>query len=70
MKDLGFNTIAIYHSHPGGSATLSREDLLFAKKHNCFQIVIALERKDLAGEEIRVYKLLQDYAYEAELVIE
>jgi proteasome lid subunit RPN8/RPN11 len=70
LARLGLQLVAVYHSHPGGGAQLSPLDLIFARKRGCIQILIALERPDLHGEEIRAYRVIENMAVEVEVCIE
>jgi len=70
LAQLGLKLVAIYHSHPGGGTQLSPLDLLFARRRACLQIVIALDREVLPGEEMRAYQLIEDRAVEVEMHIE
>ncbi len=70
LTQLGLQLVAIYHSHPGGGAQLSPLDLMFARKRACLQIVIALDREDVPGEEMRAYRLMKQKALEVEMRIE
>ncbi len=62
LADLGLQLIAIYHSHPGGGTQLSQLDMMYARKRNCFQIVIALERVHMPGEELCTYQIQDNKA--------
>jgi proteasome lid subunit RPN8/RPN11 len=49
--------IAIYHSHPQGCACLSETDLHFAKRWDCFQVVIALSAHNDPSTQIKAFRL-------------
>ncbi len=70
LKQSGLHLLAIYHSHPGGGSQLSPEDIVFAQRWPCPQIVIALERPYQSGEEIRAYQVLRHDVTEVEIHIE
>ena len=53
MEDLGWELLAIYHSHPYGEAYPSATDLLIAAWPMC--VVIGLE--DTRSPEIRVFRI-------------
>lgn len=57
LKRRGLILLAVYHSHPGGGAQLSPEDLAFAMDRPFLQIVIALAHEQRAGEEARAYRV-------------
>lgn len=70
LARLGLQLVAVYHSHPSGGAQLSPLDLIFARKRACLQIVIALDRLDLPGEELRAYRVTDNMGVEVEMRIE
>jgi proteasome lid subunit RPN8/RPN11 len=51
---MGLAIIAIYHSHPGGTATLSNLDRLFARP-GVTQLIIALDEA-VQTETLRAYR--------------
>ena len=55
----GLSLVAIYHSHPGGGASLSPSDHAFAKLRDTTQIVIALAH-DNCPQDIRAYRVCGD----------
>jgi proteasome lid subunit RPN8/RPN11 len=57
LRSLGLSLLAIYHSHPGGGATLSDIDIAFAARLPHLQVVIALARPRDDGEELRAYRV-------------
>jgi proteasome lid subunit RPN8/RPN11 len=67
LAQQALHLLAVYHSHPGGGAQLSPMDLMFARRRSCLQIVIALERPNLPGEEIRAYRFLDNTPVEVEV---
>jgi acyl dehydratase/proteasome lid subunit RPN8/RPN11 len=52
----GLELVAVYHSHPGGTATLSPADRHFAERVGALQLVVALGRPGQAGEELRAFR--------------
>jgi proteasome lid subunit RPN8/RPN11 len=70
LAHLGLRLLAIYHSHPDGSAQLSQLDFVFARKRACFQIVIALHRPYLSGEEVRAYRVVENEAMTVEISVD
>jgi proteasome lid subunit RPN8/RPN11 len=66
----GYQLVAVYHSHPGGGAQLSPLDLAFARQRACLQVVIALPRSGLPGEDVRVYRVTDGTAVEVQLDVE
>lgn len=55
----GLTIAAIYHSHPGGTATLSPEDVEFARRWPCAHLVVAVTgRSD--SPEARAYHVVED----------
>lgn len=70
LAALGLQLVAVYHSHPGGGAQLSPLDLLFARKRACLQLVIALARPHLPGEEVRAYRVADNRVVAVEVRVE
>lgn len=70
LARLGLPLVAVYHSHPGGGTQLSSLDLRFARQRACFQIVIALARTGLPGEEMRAYQVVENVPVEAQVQIQ
>jgi proteasome lid subunit RPN8/RPN11 len=69
LARLGLQLVAVYHSHPGGGTQLSPLDLVFGRQRTCLQVVIALDRVDLPGEETRAYRVIENMAVEVEMHI-
>jgi proteasome lid subunit RPN8/RPN11 len=42
IESNGLKIIGIYHSHPRGAASLSQDDLYFAKEWRCAHVVVAV----------------------------
>ena len=53
----GLSLLAIYHSHPAGSATMSELDVRFSRRRDVLHVVIALARPWHEGAELRAYAL-------------
>ena len=70
LAHLGLQVIAVYHSHPGGGAQLSELDLIFARRRACIQLVIALGRPHLLGEELRAYRVVENRVMGVQVYIE
>lgn len=60
LASRGYQLVAVYHSHPGGGVQLSALDLAFARRRTCLQVVIALARPRVPGENVRAYKVIGD----------
>lgn len=58
LKRDGLSLIAVYHSHPGGGAQLSPEDLRFSSLRPVLYVVIALARAHNIAEEVKAYRLM------------
>lgn len=56
IKQGGMDLIAVYHSHPGGGAQLSPDDLAFATPRPLLHVVVALARAH-AEDEMRAYRI-------------
>lgn len=57
FKQRGLSLVAIYHSHPGGGAQLSADDLAFAALRPVLHVVIALARAYTLADEIQAYRI-------------
>ncbi|HEX7974019.1 MAG TPA: M67 family metallopeptidase [Anaerolineales bacterium] len=67
LKQAGLALLAVYHSHPGGGAQLSDADRLLASPKATIQVVIALARPHLPGEEIRAYRMQDGQTIEVQV---
>lgn len=67
LRRLGLAVLAVYHSHPGGGATLSPTDQAFAARLPLAQVVIALARPRPPREEVRAYRVEGGRTLEVEL---
>jgi proteasome lid subunit RPN8/RPN11 len=52
----GLELLAIYHSHPGGGATLSARDQQFAQPWQALQVVVAVARPFGRADELRAFR--------------
>jgi proteasome lid subunit RPN8/RPN11 len=55
IYSLQLDLVAIYHSHPAGTATLSQFDLMFARP-DITQVVVATDGLARSGEVMRAYR--------------
>jgi proteasome lid subunit RPN8/RPN11 len=67
ISGAGLSVVAVYHSHPGGGATLSAVDIAFASRLPMLQIVIALARPHHPGCELRAYQVCGGAAHEVHI---
>ncbi len=67
LSGAGLSVVALYHSHPGGGATLSELDVAFASRLPMLQVVIALARPHLPGCEVRAFRVCGGAVGEVEI---
>jgi len=53
------NVVAIYHSHPGGGVDPSAEDLAYARRWSCAQLVVALRENAVRDDRLRAFRFDQ-----------
>jgi proteasome lid subunit RPN8/RPN11 len=58
----GHTIVAIYHSHPGGSPTLSPRDITYARRWPVVHLIIAVNRPHGRPDEIRAYVVTAETA--------
>jgi len=68
LRDSNLVTLAIYHSHPEGSATLSPDDLAFARPH-LLQLVIAVRQMPFLTSETRAYQIVNTGLVEVPVLV-
>jgi proteasome lid subunit RPN8/RPN11 len=65
---MGLEVVAIYHSHPGGTATLSPLDRFFARP-DVTHIVVAVNSLDADAEILRAYRCEEEKVMEVPILI-
>ena len=69
IRDAGLQLLAIFHSHPWGGATLSAEDIRFAKNWTCAHAVFAFDPDKTDRGELCAYEISRNTIGEVEVKV-
>jgi proteasome lid subunit RPN8/RPN11 len=70
ITDAGLHLLAIFHSHPWGGATLSADDVRFAKNWTCAHAVFAFQPDSNDHGELCAYEISGNTIVEVEVKID
>jgi len=67
IKSRGLQVLGIYHSHPGGCACLSKQDVELGKVWACAHLVLSIDPEDGRLLDLKAYRIVRGVAREIEI---